>query len=445
MSPRVRFALPALLVVLVVLAGLILTGGLGAPTPSDAARDSLAPSGAIGPAPTPTPRPELGGTELYGYLPYWRMTDSTADYLRDVPLQTIALFSVGARRDGSINTDANGYERIAGPVGRSIIADAHARDQRVELVFTSFGERRNERFFATSDVNGASQSPSGAPAEASPAPAQVLPALSGGDLSPAPGAGDPAPSWLLTIPALVDLAVDLDVDGINVDVERLPETSRAGYGAFLEQLREALRREKPHARVSVASEAGERGVGNAAVAAAAGVDRIFLMGYDYHWSGSQPGASSPVDRIDGIYDLRWSIDAYVEAGVPRDRILLGLPLYGMQWRSTGADRFAEVIGSGQAWILDEHRAELQEDAFTPQRDPIEIAEFTVEQDGDTWLHTYFDSPATLRLKLALARDEGLAGGGFWAISYERGVPGYVGLMTDFRDGKVERSEAPPRR
>ena len=38
------------------------------------------------------------------------------------------------------------------------------------------------------------------------------------------------------------------------------------------------------------------------------------MGYDYHWSGSQPGASSPVDRIDGVYDLRWSIDRYVRPG-----------------------------------------------------------------------------------------------------------------------------------
>ena len=52
------------------------------------------------------------------------------------------------------------------------------------------------------------------------------------------------------------------------------------------------------------------------------------MGYDYHWSGSQPGASSPVDRSDGLYTLRWSIARYVEAGVPRDRILLGLPVIG---------------------------------------------------------------------------------------------------------------------
>jgi spore germination protein YaaH len=199
---------------------------------------------------------------------------------------------------------------------------------------------------------------------------------------------------------------------------------------------------RPKARVTVATEAGERGVGNAAAAAAAGVDRIFLMGYEYHWSGSQPGASSPIDRIDGVYDLRWSIDSYVEAGVPRNRILLGLPLYGMVWRTRGPDRFARVVGNGQSWILDANRDVLLDPEFTPQRDGIEHAEFFVEQDGKTWLHTYYDSPATLRLKLALARDHGLAGGGFWAIGYEQGLPGYLELMGDFRDGKVDRSEAP---
>jgi hypothetical protein len=37
---------------------------------------------------------------------------------------------------------------------------------------------------------------------------------------------------------------------------------------------------------------------------------------------------------------------------------------------------------------------------------------------------------------------GLAGAGFTAIGYERGLPGYRALMDDFRAGEVDRSEAP---
>ena len=449
MSPRLRIALPAMLVVLVVGAGLALSGGIGkGRPPGSSAEAGSSGASTIGPptvAPTPTPRPEVGGLELYGYLPYWRLNESTPAYVRDVPLSTIALFSVAAKRDGSINTGPLGYQRIAGPLGRQVIAEAHERDVRVELVFTSFGERKNAVFFGRKPARGG---PPTAPPIASPAASPGSPASPTASpiASPEPshpgGPSREAP-WERAIDELVALALDLDVDGINVDVELLNEADREAYGTFLHELRAALVEARPKARVTVATEAGVRGVGNAATAAVAGVDRIFLMGYDYHWSGSKPGASSPVDRIDGVYDLRWSIDSYVEAGVPRDRILLGLPLYGMTWRSTGPDRWSEVVGKGKSWILDGNLDVLLDPEFTPLRDPIEHAEYFVEQDGDTWLHTYYDSPATLRLKLALARDSGLAGGGFWAIGYEQGVPGYLELMADFRDGDVDRSEAPP--
>jgi hypothetical protein len=435
MSRRLRILVPTLLVAGVVAAGMLLSGGLGGLVPggpgaSGAASLGAGPghSGAPGSTvdPSPTPVPPLGGTELYGYVPYWQMSGSTVNHLRDLPLSTIALFSVTARRTGAIDTRPNGYRRITGPIGARIIEDAHARGARVELVFTSFGPDRNARLFRPS-------------APPSPAPGSTTAPLATAAPPPPPG---PEP-WRRTVGELVDLVVDLRLDGINVDVEQLDEADRPAYGEFLTALRAALVEAVPDARLSVATEAGLRGTGNAAAAAAAGVDRVFLMGYDYHWSGSQPGASSPVDRTDGLYDLRWSIDQYVGAGVPRDRILLGLPLYGMSWRTIGPDRTSAVLEAGSAWIPSLHRDQLLDPAFEPGRDLIELAEFFVEPDGDAWRITYFDSPATLRPKLALARDHGLAGGGFWAIGYERGLPGFHDLMADFRAGRVERSEAPP--
>ena len=187
-----------------------------------------------------------------------------------------------------------------------------------------------------------------------------------------------------------------------------------------------------------------RGTGNAAAAIAAGADRLFLMGYDYHWSGSQPGASSPVDRTDGLYTLRWSIDQYVDAGVPRDRILLGLPLYGMRWRLESPSQNAPVIGDGVAWVPSQHLDLLLIPDFHPGYDLLQVSQVVWEEDGDEWLVTYYDSPATLRPKLALALDNGLAGSGFWAMGYERGLPGYLELMRDFRAGTITRDEAPPR-
>ena len=447
MSGRARVFVPALLAVLAVIAGTLLGGGIrldGDPRSTQAAGG---PSGAPGstsgpttesaapatPAPTPTPRPERGATELYGYIPYWHMTDSMATYFKSSPVSTVLLFSVTQRRNGSLNTSATGYRRITGPIGSRLIADAHRRDARVELVFTSFGADKNARFFGRA-VAAASPSQSPGASGSTPQPATAA--------APSPTAGPPP--WRRTIGELVDLAVELGVDGINVDVELLDALDRPAYGEFLAALGTALKDELPDARLTVATEAGPRGVGNAGMAASAGVDRVFLMGYDYHWSGSQPGSSSPIDRFDGTYTLRWSIDAYVEAGVPRDRILLGLPLYGMQWRTEGLDRSTAVIGNGVTWIPNRHTDIVLAPHFAPFRDEIEHTEYFVRPDDPGYVHTYYDSPGTLRLKLALALDNGLAGAGFWALGYERGLPGYVELMRTFRDGDVRREESPPR-
>jgi len=157
--------LPVLLCVGVIVAGVALAGGLGGPIGPPG--QSLDPGSSGGIAPTPPPRPPVGGTELYGYLPYWEMTDSTASYLETVPLSTVALFSVSARRTGELNTSAPGYERITGPIGRRIIDDAQARDARVDLVFTSFGPERNGVFFGRVP-RGSEAAPSGAPGVAWP-------------------------------------------------------------------------------------------------------------------------------------------------------------------------------------------------------------------------------------------------------------------------------------
>jgi len=464
MSGRMRVLVPALLALIVVVSAVLLASPalVSAPGASQAAGGSGPPGsgGVIVPTvpPTPTPRPVLGGTELYGFVPYWQMSDAVATYLQDAPLSTLALFSVTARKSGAIDTKPLGYRRITGAIGSRIIAEAHARGARVDLVFSSFGGTRNGQLFGRLPI--APPPTAGPPATVAPSTSNG-PGLSGGPaLSGGPGLSPPAPTpsptavplptpppvapWHRTVDDLVALATRLGVDGISVDVEQLDDQDRAAYVEFLSTLRGAFLAANPHAALTVATEAGARGVANAVAANAAGADRIFLMGYDYHWSGSAPGASSPVDRLDGTPTLRWSIDQYVEAGVPRDRILLGLPLYGMTWRTNGPIRSSFVLGNGVTWIPSQHRDLLLDQAFQPVRDRYEQVESFAVSDGPDWLLTFYDSPATLRPKLALARDNGLAGAGFWAMGYDRGLPGYLELMSEFRAGAITRDEAPPR-
>ncbi len=353
------------------------------------------------PTPRPTPVP-IPGHEVYGFVPYWEMDDGIAAHLADTPLTTVGLFSVTNTSTGSIDRSQNGYRKIAGPIGDRLIGEAHERGVRIELVYTSFGARKNAAFFGDPDLQAA------------------------------------------TVKSLVDLAGDLGVDGINVDVEGMDLSFVPSYGGFVRQLREALVAAAPMSQVSVATTAGNGGAVMARVAIDAGAARVFVMGYDYHSAGSEPGASAPLDRADGgERDLRWTLDRYYGAGVPVERTILGLPLYGVSWPVSGPHLGADRVGRGAVWVPRRNLEALADPSASPVVDPVEVVEFVATRTAEpgVWRAVYYDSPATLTPKLQLANDRGLAGAGFWAIGYERGLPGYTALIEAFRSDRL-KAEGP---
>ena len=331
----------------------------------------------------------------------------------------------GARSTPALPATAS----VAGDTGRGLIADAHRRDTRVELVYTSFGRARNERFL-----------------------------------------GDAALQATL-IGNLVAIARELGVDGINVDIEALDPLLVPAYAGFVANLRTALLAADPAMTVSVATGAHALGAAMAVAAAGAGADRIFLMGYDYRTGRSEPGASAPLDRSDGeTASLRTSLELYRVLGVPADRLLLGLPLYGVDWPVAGPVIGAPSTGRGEAWFPRAHVDLLTDPGVVPVRDEVEQVDvYFLGSDGTvgapsqvpapsgsgsspgttsppgaaasperTWRAVYVDTPGTLSPKLALANEQGLAGAGFWAIGYTRGLPGVHGA-----DGHVHAGRPAP--
>lgn len=378
---------------IIALAVVLAVAACGGAIPSTAPEGSPALGADPTAAPSPIPAPQH---EVYGFVPYWEFDDGIADHLAATDLTTLALFSVTHRRSGELASDQNGYRAIAGDRGRRLIEQAHDRGVRVELVYTSFGERKNRRFYTE------------------------------------PEAQD---RW---IGELVEAVDSLGLDGVNVDVESLPVEHLEDYGAFVGRLRSALRERRPEAQVSVATQANGRGAAMAAVAAGAGADRIFVMGYDYRWEGSSVGASAPLQKADGEPGgLVASLDAYVTLGVPPERTLLGLPLYGVTWPVEGPAIHSPRTADGNEWVPRKNLRVFERPDFAPTYDAVESVEFYAVQGEDGgWDAVYYDSPRSLTPKLRLADERGLAGAGFWAIGYERGLPGYTDLIRTFRGGDL---------
>jgi hypothetical protein len=396
----------------------------GCGMPQDGTPTHMGADATLAPGETARATPAIApGHELYGFLPYWEMdNDGIAEHIAGTPLTTLALFSVTHTAKGAINTRLRGATLITGDTGKRMIREAHDRGGRVELVYTSFGGARNRTLLESEELQ-----------------AKV-------------------------VGSLVAFATAIGVDGINVDVEALDPALVPAFGGFVGDLRAAVQAADPAHTVSVSTGVHALGAAMAVAAAAAGADRIFLMGYDYRTGRSDPGASAPIDRSDGgTQSLRSSLDLYSALGVPPERLLLGLPLYGNAWPVAGPVIGAPSTGRGDAWFPRDHVPLLTDPAIVPLRDGIEQVEvYLLASDGTvgppsidpsampdpaatmdpsatlppdrTWEAVYVDSPATLAPKMALANELGLAGSGFWAIGYEQGLPGYTALMRRFVEG-----------
>ncbi len=376
----------------------------GGPTaPSSSAPPPTSGSSSPGASPGSATPAGAVPAAVFGYLPYWEMNAGTVDYLATTSLSTLAVFSVGPTANlASIGHD-NGYRAITSDRGAAIIAAARARGVRVELVFSSFVASRNRALF------GLVQDGSTA------GPETVRQGMAA---------------------AVVALAMSIGADGVNVDVENFDGTNLPGYAAFIGDVRTQLDAAGPGLSLSVATTAGPLGAAMAAAALGAGADHDFLMGYDFHYPGSQPGASSPLragDRPERT--LTTALARYEAVGVPIDQVIVGLPLYGNSWLIDPASRKILLrSGAGATWIPANHvadRALVEADQFLDPVASVEIFDEVLPDGGQRRL--FYDSPRSLEAKVQWALASGCAGVGFWALGYDDGWPGYWemvrGLIT----------------
>ena len=361
----------------------------------------------------PTPRP-IPGHEVFGFVPYWEMNGDIAEHVAKTDLTTLALFSVTHTKTGTIDTSQTGYKRITGAIGEA--ADPRGARPR---------GRRPARLHQLRD-----------------GPQRALLRLAEG-----PGRDHRGPRRAGRSRSASD--------GINVDVEQLGDELVPAYGAFVGRLRDGAPGERsPTRRSRSATTAGPTGAAMALAAAAAGADRIFLMGYDYHYAGSELGASAPMDRRDGAEpDLPWSLDLYEAVGVPVEKTILGpaavRDALARSRARRSARRASATARSGSrpttrssSPIHPRRRSSTRSRSSSSTRSPPTVSPIPGDSRATAgWQAIYVDSPETLAPKLALADDRGLAGAGFWAIGYERGLAGYGDLIARFAAGKLEVSVA----
>ncbi len=204
-------------------------------------------------------------------------------------------------------------------------------------------------------------------------------------------------------------------DGVNIDFEVFPASQSQNLVTFVTDLVDAFHTNIPGSQVTLATPAVDWSGGWNFEALANVSDGLFIMGYDYHYSGSSnTGANAPLTG--GSYNVTNTVNTYLsETSNNGSKIILGVPYFGFEWPTNSGSAGAATTGSGSAYFYSAMEPLAQ--SYGKLWDASSQTPWYNYQSGG-WYQGWYDDSASLSLKYNLAINSNLQGIGIWALGYD---------------------------
>ncbi|PIA43600.1 hypothetical protein AQUCO_01900180v1 [Aquilegia coerulea] len=151
------------------------------------------------------------------------------------------------------------------------------------------------------------------------------------------------------------------------------------------------------------------------------LDWVNAMTYDYHggWNTSSTGAHAALFDINSKLSTSYGLQSWTKAGLSRNMLVMGLPLYGRTWKlknhqTHGVGAPAIAVGPGDqgqlsfSQVVDFNKQQHARVVF----DVATVS--TYSYAGDIWIG--YDGPLSTTLKIGYAKAHGLRGYFFWAVN-----------------------------
>ncbi|WP_222927626.1 glycosyl hydrolase family 18 protein [Biomaibacter acetigenes] len=218
---------------------------------------------------------------------------------------------------------------------------------------------------------------------------------------------------LLTTPALREnlvnsienMLVSRGFAGVNIDFEFVPPPDRPALNAFMENL---YRRLSPRFRVTISVPAelqenpqhpfsGAFDYGTLAMLA----DELFILAYDEHFS--TPGPVASIGFVRRVLD-------YAITRIPRNKIKLGMAVYGYDWVAAGG--MPRTLTYNEAIAL-----ARQYGATITYDEQAQESTFTYTANGVQHI-VWFEDARSFSAKLDLVNEYNLGGIAVWRLGQE---------------------------
>lgn len=260
-----------------------------------------------------------------------------------------------------------------------------------------------------------------------------------------PAAASTAASRSLFAKSAVTIMKDWGFDGLDIDWEYPADATQSqNFILLLKAVRQELdsyaAQHAPgyHFLLTIASPAGPdhynvmdlKGVSDV-------IDSFNLMGYDFAGSWSSFSGhlanlyADPGNPNATPFSVDKAVQDYIAAGVPRSKIVLGMPIYGRSFQQTsgiGASYSGVGSGSWENGVWD-YKA-LPKSGATVMFDSTARGAYSYDSASKELIS--YDTPAMVREKVDYLKQLGLGGSMFWEASGDK--TGQDSLIWNSYDG-----------
>ena len=215
---------------------------------------------------------------------------------------------------------------------------------------------------------------------------------------------------------IVDAAVSLGLDGINLDFEKVSSDAGIHYVQFLRELSVLCRKQglvfsvdnyvpfqfNDYYRLDIQGEVA---------------DYVIILGYDEHWHGSgNPGSVASIDYVSN------GLDKTLEE-VPAEKVVNALPFYTILWKTDGGtvtDSYLTLNNTA------EFMARISATAAWDEATCQNYAEWT---EGTATYQIWLEDAESISVKLNVMRTKGIGGVAVWRLGY--GTPEVWALLNAY--------------
>ena len=183
-------------------------------------------------------------------------------------------------------------------------------------------------------------------------------------------------------------------------------------------------------------------------------DWLNIESYDYHGGFDDPvaigtGVNSPLPQDstpNGPFSIKDTVDTYLAAGIPADKMVLGMPTYGRGYTVANPGGLASNSSYGQPFngpsaagpatqvpgvlAYYEITQQIAGGALTPKWDAATLTPYAYNATSGEWVS--YDNPDSVAYKTAYVNAMNLGGAMIWSIDDDDFANGYP-LLTKIKD------------